>query len=155
MVQGLDTSRTPRTLAQPPPYQRHGIWQGLQPIGPDQYVGWAFTLDATPSHYDSRSQIWVFGLCVHTQSMGQPKRLGAIAGVAQGQQTEGRGRQKRGAGRWRGCPSVQLSSVWEAWTNNHTSIPTQTSLKAQQNKTGNALQCFTSAARHERLIHRA
>ena len=72
------------------PYQGHGIWQDLQPIRPDQYVGWAFALDATPSHYDSRSQVWVFGLCVHTQSMGQLKRLGAITGVPQGQQTKGR-----------------------------------------------------------------
>ena len=54
------------------------------------YAGLAFTLDATPSHYDPRSQIWVFGLCIHTQSMGQLKRLGAITGVAQGPQSKGR-----------------------------------------------------------------
>ena len=56
-------------LQQVHPYHGHGVWQDLQPIGPDQYAGFAFTLDATPSHYDQRSQIWVFGLCLHTQTM--------------------------------------------------------------------------------------
>ena len=72
------------------PYQGHGIWQTLQAIGPDQCIGWAFTLDATPSTYDARSQAWVFGLCVHTQTMGQLRRLGAITGIPTGAQTKPR-----------------------------------------------------------------
>ena len=102
------------------PYQGHGIWQDLHPIGPDQYAGLAFTLDATPSHYDPRSQIWVFGLCIHTQSMGQLKRLGAITGAAQGPQSKGRALFAGlvALAKHTTKPAkviVQLSSVWEAW----------------------------------------
>ena len=62
------------------PYQGHGAWRDLQ-LAPHQYQGWAFTLDATPSSYDQRDQLWVFGLCVHSMSMGQLQRLGAITGT--------------------------------------------------------------------------
>ena len=68
----------------------HGCWTALEPLAPQQHLGWAFTLDATPSSYDARSQMWVFGLCVHTMSLGQLKRLGAIAGVPPGEQTKAR-----------------------------------------------------------------
>ena len=107
-------------LQQRHPYQGHGVWKDLQPIGPEQYAGFAYTLDATPSHYDQRSQIWVFGLCFHTQSMGQLKRLGAITGAPSGPQSKGRALfaglvalAKRTT-----TPAkviVQLSTVWEAW----------------------------------------
>ena len=39
----------------------HGCWAGLQIIPLQQHCGWAFTLDATPSTYDLRSQMWIFG----------------------------------------------------------------------------------------------
>ena len=63
------------------PYVGHGSWQDLQALAPHQYQGWAFTLDATPSTYDTRSQLWVFGLCVHHMTLGQLQRLGAITGI--------------------------------------------------------------------------
>ena len=66
------------------PYQGHGVWQGLQVLQSHQYQGWAFTLDATPSTYDLRSQLWVFGLCVHVLSAGQLQRLGAPTDQNQG-----------------------------------------------------------------------
>ena len=50
------------------PYQGHGVWQGLQVLQSHQYQEWAFTLDATPSTYDQRSQLWVF----HHRSARQP-----------------------------------------------------------------------------------
>lgn len=46
--------------------QGHGTWQDLQVLETHQHQGWAYTLDATPSTYDQRSQLWVFGLCVYT-----------------------------------------------------------------------------------------
>ena len=55
---------------------------------PHQYIGWAFTLDATTSTYDPRSQVCVFGLCAHTQTMGQLRRLGAITGIPKGPQSQ-------------------------------------------------------------------
>ena len=95
------------------PYQGHGIWHDLQPIGPDQYAGLAYTLDATPSHYDTRSQIWVFGLCLRSQSMGQLK-------MAPGPQTKGRALFAGlvALAKHTTTPAkviVQLSTVWEAW----------------------------------------
>ena len=107
-------------LHQQHPYQGHGVWKELQPIGPDQYAGFAFTLDATPSHYDTRSQIWVFGLCLHTQTMGQLKRLGAITGAASGHQSKGRALFAGlvALAKHTTTPAkviVQLSTVWEAW----------------------------------------
>ena len=70
------------------PYQGHGCWAALEVLPLQQHTGWAFTLDATPSSYDSRSQMWIFGLCAHTMSVGQLRRLGAITGVAPGAQTK-------------------------------------------------------------------
>ena len=107
-------------LHSPHPYQGHGIWQDLQPTGPDQYSGWAITLDATPSHYDQRSQIWEFGLCAHSQSMGHLKRLGAITGAPKGPQTKGRALFAGLVALTKHTTTqvkviVQLSSVWEAW----------------------------------------
>ena len=106
-------------LQQDHPYQGHGVWKELQPIGPDQYAGFAFTLDATPNHYDTRSQIWVFGLCL-TQTSGQLKRLGAITGAASGQQTKGRALFAGlvALAKHTTTPAkviAQLSTVWEAW----------------------------------------
>ena len=47
------------------PYQGHGAWQDLQALAPHQHQGWAFTLDATPSTYDQRSQVWSVGyVCI-------------------------------------------------------------------------------------------
>ena len=45
------------------PVQGHGCWAGLPVIPLQQHTGWAFTLDATPSTYDIRSQMWIYGLC--------------------------------------------------------------------------------------------
>ena len=70
--------------------QGHGTWKDLPVPQPHQYQGWAFTLDATPSTYDQRSQLWVFGLCVHTLHMGQLHRLGAITGIPTHPQTKTR-----------------------------------------------------------------
>ena len=84
--------------------QGHGTWQDLPVLQPHHYQGWAFTLDATPSTYDPRSQLWVFGLCVHTLRvgqwvfglcvhtlrMGQLHRLGAITGIPTHPQTKTR-----------------------------------------------------------------
>ena len=72
------------------PYQGHGCSAGLEPLAPQQHNGWAYTLDATPSSYEERSQMWVFGLCVHSMSLGQLKRQGAITGVASGVQSKTR-----------------------------------------------------------------
>ena len=70
------------------PVQGHGCWAGLPVIPLHQHTGWAFTLDATPSTYDTRSQMWVYGLCAHTMALGQLKRLGTLTGVPQGSQTK-------------------------------------------------------------------
>ena len=86
-------------------------WQGL-----------SVTLDATPSSYDPRSQAWIFGLCIHTYSMGTLLRKGTITGMAPGPQSKARAL-------FQGLLTltqhvltpvnvvVQLGSVWEAWTN--------------------------------------
>ena len=44
-------------LEQQHPYQGHGCWAAIEVLPLQQHCGWAFTLDATPSSYDSRSQI--------------------------------------------------------------------------------------------------
>ena len=62
----------------------------LEVLPLQQHNGWAFTLDATPSPYDNRSQMWIFGLCAHTMSLGQLRKLGAITGLAPGAQTKAR-----------------------------------------------------------------
>ena len=72
------------------PYQGHGCWADLATIASQPYSGWAYTLDATPSSYDDRTQMWVFGLCAHTMALGQLKRLGALTGVHTGDQTKAR-----------------------------------------------------------------
>ena len=74
--------------AQPHPYQGHGCWAGLQILSLQQHSGWAFTLDATPSSYEPRSQLWIFGLCARTMTLGQLCRLGTITGVTPGAQTK-------------------------------------------------------------------
>ena len=71
-------------------YQGHGTWQDLQVLAPHQHQGWAFTLDATPSTYDQRSQVWFFGLCVHAMSLGQLQRLGALTGIPSNPQNKTR-----------------------------------------------------------------
>ena len=86
-----------------------------------QHQGWAFTLDATPSTYDTRSQLWVFGLCVHVTRAGQLQRLGAITGAPDSPQTKTRA-LKTGlvALAKHTCIAVkvivQVAAVWEAWT---------------------------------------
>lgn len=106
------------------PYQGHGAWQTLQPLAPRQQQGWAFMLDATPSTYDTRSQLWVFGLCVHTMSLGQLRRLGAISGVAPGPQNKARALFAGlvALAQRTTTPvkvTVQLTTVWQAWNNPH------------------------------------
>ena len=103
------------------PYQGHGTWKDLQPLAPHQYQGWAFTLDATPSSYDPRSQLWVFGLCVHNMSMGQLQRLGAITGVPTQPHNKTRALMEGLVALAKHTTTpvrviVQLVTVWEAWT---------------------------------------
>ena len=43
-------------------HQGHGCWTALEPLALQPRNGWAYTLDATPSSYDERSQMWIFGL---------------------------------------------------------------------------------------------
>ena len=86
-----------------------------------QYQGWAFTLDATPSTYDLRSQLWVFGLCVHTLRTGQLHRLGAITGIPSNPQTKTRALVAGLAALAKHTSTavkviVQVVAVWEAWT---------------------------------------
>ena len=123
LVNDVGSTRTPRAAASHP-YQGHGSRQTLQPLAPHQYVGWAFTLDAAPSTYDARSQLWVFGLCVHTLSMGQLKRLGAIASIPTGDQTKARALVAGlvALAKHTTAPVkviVQVASVWAAWQTHH------------------------------------
>ena len=102
------------------PFHGHGCWAGLEPIAPQQHNSWAFTLDATPSTYDDRDQMWVFGLCVHTMNLGQLQRLGALTGVASGEQTKTRALIAGvvALAKFTTTPVrviVQLTTVWEAW----------------------------------------
>ena len=68
--------------------QGHGCWAGLPIIPNQQHTGWAFALDATPSSYDLRSQMWIFGLCARAMNLRQLHRLGTITGVTIGAQTK-------------------------------------------------------------------
>ena len=108
-------------LTQHHPYQGHGVWQGLQMLQAHQHQGWAFTLDATPSTYDTRSQLWVFGLCVHVMRTGQLQRLGAITGVPDSPQTKTRALLAGLVALAKHTSIavkviVQVAAVWEAWT---------------------------------------
>ena len=93
----VDVQMAPRTWSQThaaewaerlTQHDEEPLWKELQVLQSHQYQGWAFTLDATPSTYDLRSQLWVFGLCVHVLSTGQLQRLGAITGVPEHPQTK-------------------------------------------------------------------
>ena len=101
-------------------WQGYGCWAGLPVIPLQQHSGWAFTLDATPSTYDIRSQMWIYGLCAHTMALGQLKRLGSLTGVAKGSQTKVRA-LLAGLVALANHTSdsikviVQLATVWKAW----------------------------------------
>ena len=102
------------------PYQGHGCWADLGTIAPTPYSGWAYTLDATPSTYDDRTQLWVFGLRAHTMALGQLKRLGALTGVPKGDQTKARALLAGvvALAKHTTTPAkviVQIATVWEAW----------------------------------------
>ena len=102
------------------PHQGHGCWADLTPLAPQPHNGWAYTLDATPSSYDERNQMWVYGLCIHTMSLGQLSRLGAITGVAPGAQTKARALLAGVVALAKHTTTtakviVQLVTVWEAW----------------------------------------
>ena len=102
-------------------YQGHGAWQDLQPLAPHQHQGWAFTLDATPSSYDQRDQLWIFGLCVHHLPLGQLHRLGAITGAPAPPHNKARALMEGLVALAKHTTTavrviVQLVSVWEAWT---------------------------------------
>ena len=112
------------------PYQGHGCWAGLEPLAPQPHNGWAYTLDATPSSYNDRSQMWVFGLCVHTMSLGQLKRLGAITGVASGVQSKTRALLAGVVALAKHTTTpvkviVQMTTVWEAWHQTRSRAPFQ------------------------------
>ena len=88
---------------------------------PHQHQGWAFTLGGTPSTYDQRSQVWVFGLCAHHMALGQLQRLGALTGIPNQPHTKTRALiaglvalAKHTATPVRVI--VQLAAVWEVWT---------------------------------------
>ena len=106
----------------PQPLQGHGCWSTLEPLTLQPWQGLAVTLDATPSSYDHRSQAWVFGLCIHTFSMGALLRKGTITGMAPGPQTKARALFQGliTLAQFVLTPTnvvVQLGAVWEAWTN--------------------------------------
>ena len=103
----------------PQPLQGHGCWSTLEPLTLQPWQGMAVTLDATPSSYDLRSQAWVFGLCIHTFSLGTLLRK---AGMAPGPQTKARALFQGliTLAQFVLTPTnvvVQLGVVWEAWTN--------------------------------------
>ena len=78
------------------------------------------TLDATPSSYDMRSQAWIFGLCIHTYSMGTLLRKGTITGMAPGSKARALFQGLLTLAQHVLTPVnvvVQLGSVWEAWKN--------------------------------------
>ena len=106
----------------PHPYQGHGKWQDLQILSPNQYQGWASTLDTTPSNYDVRSQVWAFGLCIHHLSMGQLQRLAAITGIPEPPRTKTRALLAGLVALAKHTNTTvrviaQLTTVWAAWTN--------------------------------------
>ena len=103
------------------PYQGHGAWQDLQQLAPHPHQGWAFTLDATPSSYDQRDQLWIFGLCAHTMSFTHLQRLAAITGTPPAPHNKARALMEGlvALAKHTSTPVrviVQLVSVWEAWT---------------------------------------
>ena len=119
------------------PYQGHGCWADLATIAPHPYNGWAYTLDATPSSYDERTQMWVFGLCVHTMTLGQMKRLGALTGVAKGEQTKARALLAGAVALAKHTTTpakviAQLATVWEAWHQPAAEQPFRTSLRSHR-----------------------
>ena len=106
----------------PQPLQGHGCWSTLEPLTLQPWQGMAVTLDATPSSYDLRSQAWVFGLCIHTFSLGTLLKKGTITGMAPGRQTKARALFQGliTLAQFVLTPTnvvVQLGVVWGAWTN--------------------------------------
>ena len=65
----------------PHPNQGYGKWQDLQILSPSQYQGWAFTLDATPSNYDTRSQVWAFSTISTTPQAHQQRVIVQLTAV--------------------------------------------------------------------------
>ena len=120
MVSRLGSLGTARAPIPGPPIPRPWLLGGTGTLAPQPHNGWAYTLDATPSSYDERNQMWVFGLCVHTMSLGQLQRLGAITGVAKGAQTKARALLAGVVALAKHTTTqakviVQLATVWEAW----------------------------------------
>ena len=116
------------------PYQGHGAWQHLQPLAPHQHQGWAFTLDATPSSYDQRDQLWIFGLCVHHMTLGQLQRLGAITGAPAAPHNKARALMEGLVALAKHTTTavrviVQMVTVWEAWTQERHRAPFQDQLE--------------------------
>ena len=80
------------------------------------------TIDATPTSADPRAQAWIYALCVHGYSLGALQRKGTITGMAKGAQTKARAlfQGLLTLAQFIQTPTrvvVQVSSVWEAWTN--------------------------------------
>ena len=73
-----------------PSLQGHGLWQHLEVLDLADHRGYVLTNDAMPTTYDTRSQGWVFALCLHTLSTSQLQRVAAITGLPPGQQTKAR-----------------------------------------------------------------
>ena len=122
------------------------------------YQGHGITLDATPSTYDLRSQLWVFGLCAHVLCAGQLQRLGAITGVPENPQTKTRALIAGLAALAQRTSTpvkviVQVAAVWEAWTNPNTETNTRTCTTALQLMTFRGSLSFTSAKTHALLTH--
>ena len=72
----------------------------------------------------ARNQLWVFGLCAYTMALGQLKRLGAITGIAPGPRNKARAifAGLVALAKHTTTPvrvMVQLTTVWEAWTQPH------------------------------------
>ena len=77
-----------------------------------------------PPHHsaDPRAQAWIYALCIHGYSLGAPQRKGTITGMARRSQSKARAifQALLTLAQFIQTPTrvvVQLSLVWEAWTN--------------------------------------
>ena len=109
-------------LTTPLGLEGHGCWQTLEPLPLQPWQGLSATIDATPTSGDPRAQAWIYALCIHGYSLGALQRTGTITGMARGAQTKARAifQGLLTLAQFTQTPTrvvVQVSSVWEAWTN--------------------------------------